>query len=372
MTSAATARIWFAAGGVALGILCSHHRLPTRGSVALVALGLASVVIPRRRMAVLAGIALVAAGLASVRSIPVTDPTVWGGAPASAYRDSLGAALAAAPERSGALLAGLTIGDTSGIDYWTMETFRRSGLAHLVAVSGSNVAMVLAAMAVATVRLPLVVRGIFGALALGMYVAVVGPDPSVLRAAGMGVVGLVAYVYGRDAASLNSLGMAVAAVLALRPDLLFAVGLHLSAAATLGIVVWARAIEERLHRVPALLRAPIAITLAAQIAVAPLLIVIFERFSVVAPMANVLAAPAVPPATLIGLSSGIAGLVSTEAGRGLATLAAPFAEWILWVSDETGAWSWASVDVASIWGWILAVPVGTAILAAAAGHREIV
>ena len=310
-----------------------------------------------------------AGGLASLRPVAPTSSTASVTAPAAVrFRDSLGSALEAAPDRPAALLAGLTIGDTSGIDYSTTETFRRSGLAHLVAVSGSNVAMVLAALAIVTLGFPRALRAGLAAVALFMYVGIVGFEPSVLRAAAMGAVGLIGYIAGRDVMSLNSLGIALIAVIVIKPELVFSIGLHLSAAATLGIVVWSQPIEGSLRWIPALIRAPVSITLAAQIAVAPLLIIAFEQLSVVAPVANVLAAPAVPPATVIGLSSGLVGLVSVEAGRFLATLAAPFAHWILLIAIETGTWSWAAVDVPSVVGWVGGVPVGLAALVAA-GRR---
>ena len=362
----ATARVWLAALGVVIGILLSRHGVSSRDALACAVVGALLVASRRRPTLGLVGIVLVASGLAAAR--PPAEPRfheTWGGTPAQGFRDSLAVGLEGAPDRSAALLAGLTIGDTSGVDPATTESFRRSGLSHLVAVSGSNVAMVLAAIAILTVRLPLMVRGGLALLGLAMYVIVVGPEPSVLRAAAMGVVGLIAYVAGRDAASLNSLGIALIAVLGAKPELLYSVGLHLSAAATLGIVVWSRAIERALVRIPALLRAPIAITVAAQIAVSPLLIGSFERFSLVAPLANVLAAPAVPPATVIGLSSGVVALVSPAAGRVVGAVAGPFAGWILWVADATAAWSWSSVDVPAVWGWITGIPVGFALLVGA-------
>src|SRR5688500_3920368 len=262
-----TARVWSAAVGVSLGILASHHGIPEKAPVLCVGIGLACVVCRRVPCAGPIGRALVSLGLAASRSgaFPV-EGSEWGGAGAAAYRDALAASLEDIPQRAGALLAGLTIGDTSSVDYATVESFRRSGLAHLMAVSGSNVAMVLAAVAVTTVRLPLLVRGACGATVLCAYVVVVGPEPSVLRAAGMGATGLIAYVCGRNATSLNALGIAVTAVLALKPDLLFAIGLHLSVAATLGIVVWTRPIEEHISFLPSLLRVPIAINIRAPVA----------------------------------------------------------------------------------------------------------
>ena len=362
--TAATARVWLAVAGVALGTWIGHDAGQTRLAWSIAAVGASFACARRMPVLSLLGIVLVTLGVATIRAeAPVTSDR-WQPAHARAFRSSLTQALDPVPDRAGALLAGLTIGDTSGVDHATTEAFRRSGLAHLVAVSGSNVAMVLAAIAVLTMRLPLFVRGGIAAVGLAFYVAVVGPDPSVLRAAAMGIVGLVAYVAGRNATSLNSLGIALIAVVAAKPELLWSIGLHLSAAATLGIVVWASAIERRLRRLPAVLRAPVAITLSAQIAVAPLLIVAFGELSLVAPVANVLAAPAVPPATVIGLASGVAAVAWTPAGEALAHVAAPFAGWILWVADHSAGWRWASIGVSAGWGWALAVPVGIAAVAA--------
>lgn len=363
--AAATARVWLAVAGVITGILLSRNGVSGPVALSVAAIGGLSVLSRRHAVVSSLGIVLLSIGIAAMRAgMPAGDDS-WDVPAAATYRASLIGSLESAPDDPAALLAGLTIGDTSGVDHETTEAFRRSGLAHLVAVSGSNVAMVLAAIAVVTVRLPLVLRGGIALVGIGMYVAVVGPEPSVLRAAAMGVVGVIAYVAGRQAASLNSLGIALIAVLGGKPDLLFSVGLHLSAAATLGIVLWSQPIERWLRRMPGLLRAPVAITMSAQIAVAPLLVVTFEELSVVAPVANVLAAPAVPPATVIGLGAGLAGLVSAPAGRLLGRIAAPFAGWILWVADETAGWAWASVDLAPGWGWVLALPVGGAALVAA-------
>jgi len=363
VTTIATTRVWAAAAGVVAGVFLSHQQLPSRYPMSAFVVGLVLVGARRGRVIGICGLALLTAGLASFLPVSMrADPVVWGGDVAAGYRNALTRALEGAPDRPAALLAGLTIGDTSGIDHATTEMFRRSGLAHLVAVSGSNVAMVLAAIAVVTIRLPVTMRAVAGAIALSAYVAVVGPEPSVLRAAAMGAVGLIAYVSGRQAQSLNALGIAVISVLGLKPELLYSVGLHLSVAATLGIIVWARPIEARLQALPGIVRAPMSITLAAQLGVAPLLILAFEQLSVVAPIANLLAASAVPPATLLGLGAGLVALVAPGLGELVARAAAPFAQWILSVSDETGSWSWSAVDVAAGWGWALAVPIAIATL----------
>ncbi|HZK51028.1 MAG TPA: ComEC/Rec2 family competence protein, partial [Actinomycetota bacterium] len=157
---------------------------------------------------------------------------------AAGVRAGLDSATAGMDSERAALLSGLTTGDTTGMGWATEDQLRRAGLSHLVAVSGSNVAMVVGATALMVSGLALWIRLMACGLALGLYVLVVGPEPSVLRAAVMGAVGLLALALGRRTEPLHALGLALIVLLALRPGLVHSVGLHLSAAATAGIVLF--------------------------------------------------------------------------------------------------------------------------------------
>ncbi len=236
--------------------------------------------------------------------------------------------------------------------------FRRTGLAHLVAVSGSNVALVIAGAALLVRRGSPATRTVACGVVLCLYVLVVGPEPSVLRAAAMGGVALAGILAGRRPEPVQALGVALIVLVAFRPGLVSAVGLQLSAAATLGIVLWARPLADRLTgAVPALVAYPLATTVAAQLAVAPIMVIVFGEVSLVAPLANLLAAPAVAPATILGLMGGAFGLVSSLVGAWLAAAAAPFAAWIVAVADWLARPSWAAVECPSWIGWVLAAPV---------------
>ncbi len=267
----------------------------------------------------------------------------------------------------GQLLRGLAIGDTSDIDESTEAALRRSGLAHLLAVSGSNVAILLGAVAFTARNASLRTRVGLCAAALTAFVAVVGPDASVLRAAGMGVVALIAVAFGRRAEPLHALGLALLAVVALRPGIVYSAGLHLSVAATLGIVLWARPLYDRLDRAPRPLAAALGATLAAQVAVAPLLVGIFGQLPLAGLPANLLAIPAVPPATVLGLAAGATAPWFAGAGDLLAGIAAPFSAWILGVGEILGEPAWASLSLPRSWGGALAVPVAAAAVHALRG-----
>lgn len=269
-----------------------------------------------------------------------------------------GLAAAAAPLGApGALLRGLAIGDTAGIDARAKELLRRSGLAHLLAVSGSNVAILLGVVALALRPAPLLTRVAVAAFALVFFVGVVGPDASVLRAAGMGSVALVALAAGRRTEPLHALGLALVAVVALRPGLVYSAGLHLSAAATLGIVLWAAPVAARFGGFPRWGAAALGGTVAAQLAVTPLLAGVFGSLPVAGLPANLLALPAVAPATVLGLAAGAAAPWSEAVAAGLARVAAPFAAWVLRVGEAFGEPGWASLSLPRSWGVALALPV---------------
>jgi ComEC/Rec2-related protein len=276
---------------------------------------------------------------------------------ASRVRRGLVASTAALGGERGALLRGLAIGDTSALDPIVISEFRRAGLAHLLAVSGSNVAIVLGTVTVLLSRGSLALRLAGAAAALVLFVLIVGPEPSVLRAAAMGAVGLLALASGRRAEPLHALGLALIGVLGLRPGLVTHVGLHLSVAATAGIVLWSGPLAALLGPLPRVLALGLGATLAAQLAVLPLVAATFGEVSLAGPLANLLAVPAVPPATIAGLGAALVGALYEPAGTLVARAAEPFVGWILWVGSALGRARWASLEVPRALGWLVGVPL---------------
>jgi competence protein ComEC len=296
-----------------------------------------------------------------VSELTVVSPPRGVHAVAARVRRGLSDAVSDIDPRRAALLEGLTIGETSGLSQMTIDSFRAAGLSHVLAVSGSNVAIVLAAVSVALGAMGSRSRITLSYIALALFVLVVGPDASVLRAGVMGAITLACLLKGKTAEPLAALGLAVIAVIALRPGMLFSPGLQLSAAATAGIVVFCEPLARRLALLPQALRLMLAATLAAQIAVAPLLILVFGEISLIAPVANALALPAVGPATVLGLGAGLLSTLVPTFGRPLGALVSPAAGWILAVADRFGAFSWSLVHVPVWVGWpLLAVIAGAA------------
>jgi competence protein ComEC len=205
-----------------------------------------------------------------------------------------------------ALLAGFLLGDTRSVPHQVEERFRAAGLTHLTAVSGENVAFVLALCAPLLRRFRLFGRFAGGAAVLVLFGTMTRWEPSVLRAVAMAAIGLLAGYLGRPADGLRVLALAAIALLVVDPFLLHSVGFLLSCAASLGIAVLAGPIAARLPG-PAWAREVLGVTAAAQVAVAPVLIPVFGSMPLVSLPANLVAVPLAAPLTMWGLASGVVG-----------------------------------------------------------------
>lgn len=221
---------------------------------------------------------------------------LWAGAVRKRYSDG---AVHALPRKQAGLLLGMTDGDTDLIDPATTEDFRTTGLAHLVAVSGYNVAVFLAIVMV-FVRF-LVRRGRWLRVAvalpsLAFFAFLTGLQPSVLRATVSAGVALAVGAGGRQADALRAAALAFALLILVSPEMLFTVGFQLSFGATLGIICWSESLagrifprsESRWVRTSA---SGLGTTIAAQIAVAPLLAWHFGRIPGLGGFANIVAIP---------------------------------------------------------------------------------
>jgi competence protein ComEC len=227
------------------------------------------------------------------------------------------------PQPEAGLLMGLALGDDSRLDDGLARDFSATGLGHLLVVSGENVAMVLApilglALWLRLSRWPTFVLG--GATVL-LFVVLTGAEPSVMRAGVMAGLSLFGVLLGRPRSTAAILAGAVLILLVFDPTLVWAVGFQLSVVATAGMVAMATTIAGRLRFLPRPVGVAAGATIAAQLAVTPLLLFHFHEVPVVTVVANVLAFPAVSPALLLGLLAGALGVVSEPLARPVAALA---------------------------------------------------
>ena len=245
-------------------------------------------------------------------------------------RAGLRSAVAPLPDAAGGLLPGLVVGDTSTLDPAVREDFRTVGLTHLTAVSGTNVAVVLAAVLALSrvLRLGLRAGPVLGGLGLLAFVVLARPSPSVLRAGAMGVIALVALATGGRRRAVPALAAAVLVLVLVAPDLAASPGFALSVLATAGLLVLGPALRDALaRRCPGWLADALAVPLAAQLACGPVVVALSGELGLLSVPANLLAALAVPPATVLGVAVAL-----------LAPISLPLAQLLAWVAYLPAAW----------------------------------
>lgn len=228
----------------------------------------------------------------------------------------MAAAVARGTDAAG-LFPGMTYGDRSGLDPALEQAMRDTGLTHLTAVSGSNCAlvMVLAGHMALTIGARRRVCVLAGLVALGVFVLLVGPDASVLRAGVMGAISAIGILVGRGRTSLALLSTAVAGLLLVDPSLGQDFGFALSVCATAGIVITGRPLIRVLDRwLPTVVSTLIAIPVVAQLWCAPVLTLLTSAVPAWSVPANAVVAPLVPVITILGLTA----LVSFGIGGGVA------------------------------------------------------
>jgi competence protein ComEC len=264
-------------------------------------------------------------------------PAPWSQRAAGVLRTGLQRACAPLDDAAGGLLPGLVVGDTSTLDPAVREQFQAAGMTHLTAVSGSNVAFVVGAVLFGVRRLragPKLTAALC-ALAVVGFVILVRPSPSVLRAAAMGGVALLALATGRVRAAVPALCATVAVLLLVDPDLATDAGFALSVLATAGLLLLAPGIRDALRArgVPAGVAEALAVPTAAQLACAPVVAAISGTVSLVAIPANLLAAPAIAPATYAGVVSAVLSPVWPDGAEFAAWLGSWPAAWLVTIAD---------------------------------------
>ncbi len=237
-------------------------------------------------------------------------------------RRGAGAALEAAiPEPEAGLAAGIVVGLRDQVDRDLAADFTTVGASHIVAISGWNIAIVAASVAALGGGLARRRRALLTAIAVVLYVAFAGASASVVRAAAMAGVVLVARETGRAGRAAAALGWAAMLLLLVDPHLVGDAGFQLSSLATAGILAWASPLSAWLTaatrgRLPNWLIECLAVSLAAQAATLPVVLVTFGRLAIVSPAVNLAIVPLVAPAmaaSAVALVGGIATAVGAPA-----------------------------------------------------------
>ncbi|GAA4171774.1 ComEC/Rec2 family competence protein [Gryllotalpicola koreensis] len=240
------------------------------------------------------------------------------------------AATARLPGDGGELLPGLVIGDETRVGADLDSAMKAASLSHLTAVSGSNCAVIIAGLLAlgAAVGLPRGWRAALALAGLSGFVVLVTPGASVLRAAVMAAIVVLGTALGRPGRAVPALALAVLVLLVQNPWLARDYGFALSVVATAALLVLAPPLARRLERwLPRWLALGLSVPLAAQLACQPVLVLLNPTVPLYGVVANVLAEPAAPLATVIGLIGCLLVPLSTQ-------LAAP----LLWAAWGPASW----------------------------------
>lgn len=299
--------------------------------------------------------------VATLKDIHVLKPPGPAARAVERVRQGLRDAVADLPAEQRALVPSLVVGDLRFMTERLREDFVVTGLTHLTAVSGANLAILASFCMLAAKWIG--VRGrwqlVVGVIAVVVFIALCRTEPSVLRAAAMGAVALLAVgAHSTTSRGLRHLGVAVTGLLLLDPWLSRSIGFALSVFASAGIIIFARRWVSVMGWAPRWLAELWAVPLAAQLATQPIVTMISDRVSLVGLIANALTGPSVGPATVLGFATAGLSVVAPPIAGFTGWLAGWCTQWILWVAHAGAALPGAEVH----WS---ATPTALAIVAVA-------
>lgn len=288
---------------------------------------------------------LLRAGTTSQAELKIIAEPAWWWRTSNTLRDALLQHTQHLSPQGQGLVPGIAIGDTSALPEDLAEAMKTVSLTHITAVSGAHFAIMstlLLGICLA-VKIP---RGLIVctvSLAMAGFVLLVRPEASVLRAAAMGAVGLIALTLRRPSSALPALATAVIGLLMLDPWLARSYGFALSTLATAGLVILTGPIARRLQRLPNWLAHAIAVPAAAQLACAPLIIMLSPQISPYAVIANLAAAPLVIAPTIMGVGAALSAPAAPALANLLVHGSEIFTGWIAQIAYITARWPGANL-----------------------------
>lgn len=270
------------------------------------------------------------------------------------------------PEPHASFLAGLLLGSRRGMSPHVTETLQATGLAHIVAISGYNVTIIVNVMGALLAFLPRRMRLLLTALLIVSFALLIGASPSAVRAAIMGIIGCIALESGRMETPRLVLLWTAFLMLLKNPAVLWDdVGFQLSFLAVIGLIECGPILRPLLGRVPRTLNLQdtLLMTLAAQIFTIPWIAARFGRIALVAPLSNIIAAPLVPLSMLLGFLSSAISVLLFPLGQVLAYLAWACMEMILMSATLLARLPFASIPAPRLSPFLITI-VYTGLVAA--------
>lgn len=255
------------------------------------------------------------------------------------------------PEPQSSFMAGLLIGSRKGIPEDLLEQFNTTGLTHVIAISGYNITLIIVFLSAILGFIPRKTRYVLIVIGIIIFCIFTGATAAVVRASIMGILGLMAYHNGRSAEVLVSISATAASMVLYNPLILwYDAGFQLSFLAVLGLVLFGNKLESFFSFLPQTfaIRESVAMTIAAQIIALPLMIVLFEKISLVSVLANVLVAPFLTISMFIGFISVALGFISYPFGLITSFIATNILSLVIMIIQWCSQIPFASIEIQSL------------------------
>jgi len=250
-------------------------------------------------------------------------------------------------EPHASFMAGLLTGSRRGIPEHLMDVFNTTGLTHIIAISGYNITIVIAVIAGMLFWLPLKIRFFPAVAAIAAFTLFVGASAAVVRASIMGILGLLALQTGRQSEVRLAVLWTLFLMLLWNPkELWYDAGFQLSFLAVLGLTEIAPHLDPIFKHIPKTLgmREALQMTVAAQLSAVPLILFLFGRLSLIAPIANLLVAPFIPFAMLFGFCGTVASFFWFPLGQLIGFIGWGCLEWIIFAAESLANLPLASIE----------------------------
>ncbi|HLD27803.1 MAG TPA: ComEC/Rec2 family competence protein [Patescibacteria group bacterium] len=260
------------------------------------------------------------------------------------------------PEPQASFLGGLLWGAKKGLPEEVLENFNKTGVTHIIAVSGYNITIIAVALTNIFIGLGLSRVKAFWLIVLGIvfFIVITGSPASIVRAGLMGLVVLTAQTVGRAAKMRNTLAVVCLLMLLFNPKILiWDAGFQLSFLATIGLIYLAPRLKKYTTRLPQTfgLRESFTTTLSAIILTAPLIIFQFGRFSFLALPANLLILPIIPLNMAVGFLAVVGGLIWLPLGQVIGYVSWIILTYVLKLTEILGGLAFASTPLPGL-HWI--------------------
>jgi len=222
------------------------------------------------------------------------------------------------PEPHASLLNGMIFGINLHTSKAFYEQLKIVGLLHIVVLSGINITLLAAIIALSTSFLGRLASSLITILTIILFIAFVGAKAPIVRAGFMGILTLVAFMYGRRKQAIYILFLSAVFILIFWPAWLKTISFHLSFAATLGIILFGQTrennSENNLEKFIYWVKKELRLSLSAQLFTAPIIFFYFKQVSLVAPLSNLLISFFIAPLMIFGLLTAFLGKINYSLG----------------------------------------------------------